>query len=168
MRHPQRLAALVLSGGCTGMSEASVEEREEFCRSREIPLSEGKTPADFAPDVVKILAGPDCTDQVKTQLLESMQTIPSESYADALRCFTNPTETFDFTTITMPVLLMTGDADKLAPPEEIKQVATRIHKASPSPDVRFECLHRAGHLCNLEAANSYNEALIKLVQRVQQ
>jgi len=166
MRHPQRLAALVLSGGCTGMSEASTEEREGFRRSREVPMSEGKTPSDFAPDVVKILAGPDCTEQVKAQLLESMQTIASETYADALRCFTNPTETFDFASITMPVLLMTGDADKLAPPQEIKQIATRIHNASPSPDVRFECLHRAGHLCNLEAPQAYNTPLLELIKRV--
>jgi len=29
MRHPDQLAALVLSGGCTGMSEASEEERAD-------------------------------------------------------------------------------------------------------------------------------------------
>jgi len=168
MRHPQRLAALVVSGGCTGMSEATAATREAFLRSREVPLNEGKTPADFAPDVVEILAGPHCTEQVKSQLLESMQAVSSQTYADALRCFTNPTEIFDFALLTMPVLLMTGDADKLAPPEEIKRVASRIHNSSALPDVRFECLHRAGHLCNLEAASAYNTALINLVQRVQQ
>jgi pimeloyl-ACP methyl ester carboxylesterase len=166
IRHPERLSGLVLSGGCTGMSEAGSDERDAFRRSRELPLSEGKTPADFAPDVVALLAGPDISASVRDQLLESMRSISSQTYADALRCFTNPAEIFDFASITMPVLLMTGDADKLAPADEIKKVAERIHRASPVPDVRFECLERAGHLCNLETPEAFNAALLSLVQRV--
>jgi len=166
MRHPDRLAALVLSGGCTGMSEAGKDERDSFRQSREVPMSEGRTPADFAPGVVEILAGPDITDSVKEALLSSMQDISSETYADALRCFTNPTEKFDFVKLTMPVLLMTGGSDKLAPPEQIKQVAQRIHASSPNADVRYECLSRAGHVCNLEVPDAYNTPLIELIQRV--
>ncbi len=166
MRHASRLAALVLSGGCTGMSEAGQDEREAFRKSREGPLSEGQTPADFAPAVVDVLAGPQMTDHVKNELLNSMRAIPSKTYADALKCFTNPTEQFDFTALDMPVLLMTGDSDKLAPPDEIEQVAARIFEASPNPDVRYECLQNAGHVCNLEAPNAYNAPLIELIQRV--
>lgn len=166
MRYPQHLSALVLSGGCTGMSEASVEERESFLRSREAPLAEGKTPADFAAAVVDVISGPQITDAAKHELLSSMQAISSDTYADALRCFTHPTETFDFSRLSIPVLLMTGDADRLAPPQEIKQVAARIHKASPVPDVRFECVSGAGHVCNLEAPDTYNKALVELIKRV--
>jgi len=166
MRHPDRLAGLVLSGGCTGMSEASNDIREAFLQSREVPLNEGKTPADFAPDVVAVITGPDCSEQARNELLLSMQSIPSSTYADALRCFTHPTEIFDFSSINMPVLLMTGEADKLAPPAEIKSVAERIYKASESPDVRFECLQNAGHVCNLETPAKYNDALVNLVRRL--
>jgi len=166
VRHPERLAGLILCGGCTGMSEAGKDERDSFRHSREVPMSEGKTPADFASDVVSVIAGPDISDEVREALLESMRSISSRTYADALRCFTNPTEQFDFSSITMPVLLMTGSHDKLAPPQEIKQVAKRIHEASPFPDVRYECLEHAGHVCNLEAPQAFNSALIKLVQRV--
>ena len=165
-RYPDHLSALVLAGGCTGMSEAKEAEREAFRRSREVPLSKGRTPADFAPEIVSILAGPDSTQSVRNELLASMQAIPAETYADALRCFTSPTETFDFTKINMPVLLMTGEADKLAPPHEIKQVAERIHRAAPQSDVRYECIARAGHVCNLEAPSQYNTPLIELIQRV--
>ncbi len=166
VRHPDRLAGLVLSGGCTGMSEASVEERESFLNSREVPINEGRTPADFAPDVVSFLAGPECSKEVKSALLRSMSSISSETYLDALRCFSNPREQFDFSLINMPVLLMTGDSDKLAKPDEIKGVAIRIHESASTPDVRYECLRRAGHVCNLEGANTYNSALVALVRRV--
>ena len=97
-----------------------------------------------------------------------MQAIPSTTYADALRCFTQPSEQFDFSTLSMPVLLMTGDSDKLAPPDEIQQVANRIHEAASHPDVRFESLERTGHVCNLEAPVAYNAALVSLVRRLTQ
>jgi len=148
------------------MSEANVDEREAFRLSREVPMSQGKTPADFAPDVLAVLAGPDCSESVKQELLTSMQSISSNTYADALRCFTNPPEQFNFSALTMPVLLMTGDADKLAPPVEIRAVAERIYNATPNPDVRYECLHRAGHVCNLEAVDAYNSAMVSLVKRL--
>ncbi len=166
MRHPGRLAGLVLSGGCTGMSEAGPEEREAFRLSREVPLNAGQRPADFAPAVVNVLAGPDATPAIRAELLESMAAIPAETYRDALRCFTNPLEKFDFSNITMPVLLMTGEFDRLAPPAEIRAVAGRIADAAPLPDVRFEVIPRAGHLCNIETPASYDRHLLAFVQRV--
>lgn len=166
MRHPDKLAALVLSGGCTGMSEAGADERNAFRLSREVPMNEGQTPADFAPSVVKAISGPDTTDATRGELIASMQAIPTETYADALRCFTNPLEWLDFTGLTMPVLLMTGKHDRLAPPHEIKSVAERIWDASPQPDVRYEMIVGAGHVCNLDNPDAYNRPLTDLIRRV--
>jgi pimeloyl-ACP methyl ester carboxylesterase len=166
MRAPEHLSALILAGGCTGMSEAGPTVRDAFREAREKPLSEGQTPADFAPDVIPALAGPDCSEAVRDELLTSMSAIPSATYADALRCFTNPTEMFDFSRITCPVLMMTGEFDRLAPPREIKSVAERIFDAAQTPDVRFECLPRAGHVCNLETPDAFNGPLLELVKRV--
>lgn len=166
MRHPDKLAALVVSGGCTGMSEAGADERDAFRLSREVPMSEGQTPADFAPSVVEVIAGPSASDKDRAALRESMETIPTTTYADALRCFTNPLERFDFAKLDMPVLLMTGEFDKLATPLEIKNVAERIFDASARPDVRFEVIKGAGHVCNLERPDSYNHYLTDFIARV--
>lgn len=166
MRHPGMLDALILSGGCTGMSEAGPEEREAFRVSREVPLDAGQVPADFAPTVVKVLAGPIASDAMRQDLLDSMAAIPAATYRDALRCFTNPLERFDFARLTMPVLLMTGEHDRLAPPAEIRAVAGRIWDAAPRPDVRFEVIAGAGHVCNVEAPEAYTRALLDLLGRL--
>ena len=155
MRHPDLLDGLVLSGGCTGMSEAGPEEREAFRLSREVPLNAGQVPADFAPAVVKVLASPDAPEAVRTELLASMSAIPAPTYRDALLCFTNPRERFDFARLTMPVLMMTGEHDRLAPPSEIRAVAGRIWDSARRPDVRFEVIAGAGHVCNLEQPDAY-------------
>lgn len=166
MRHPDKLAGLVLSGGCTGMSEAGADERDAFRLSREVPLNAGQTPADFAASVVDVIAGPDASNDVRAKLLVSMQAIPATTYADALRCFTNPRETFDFSKLSLPVLLVTGAHDRLAQPAEIKRVAERIWDASTSPDVRFEVIVDAGHVCNLEQPDAYNAILTEYLARI--
>lgn len=166
MRYPDKLVALIVSGGCTGMSEAGADERDAFRLSREVPMNEGQTPADFAPSVVAVIAGPTAPDSARAALLASMKAIPTQTYADALRCFTNPLEKFDFSKVVLPVLLMTGEHDRLAPPSEIKSVAERIWDASPTPDVRFEMIANAGHVCNLEQPAAYNAILTDFLQRV--
>jgi pimeloyl-ACP methyl ester carboxylesterase len=166
MRHPDLLAGLVLSGGCTGMSEAGPDEREAFRVSREVPLNAGQVPADFAPAVVKALAGPEASDATRQTLFDSMAAIPAATYRDALTCFANPPERFDFAKLTMPVLLMTGEHDRLAPPQEIRAVAGRIWDASPVPDVRFEVIPGAGHVCNVERPDLYNRHLLTFLDRL--
>lgn len=166
MRHPDMLAGLVVSGGCTGMSEAGPEEREAFRISREVPLNEGQIPADFAPAVVKVLMGPEAGDDTRMALLASMAAIPASTYRDAMRCFCNPLERFDFARLTMPVLLMTGEHDRLAPPDEIRAVAGRILDLAAHPDVRFEKIKGAGHVCNVEKPEAYNRPLVEFLAKV--
>ncbi len=157
---------LVLSGGCTGMSEAGPDEREAFRVSREVPLNAGQVPADFASAVVKVLAGPDASETTRKTLFDSMAAIPAATYRDALTCFTNPLERFDFARLTMPVLMMTGEHDRLAPPSEIRAVAGRIWDAAPRPDVRFEVIEGAGHVCNVERPDLYNRHLLTFLGRL--
>lgn len=166
MRHPEMLEGIVLSGGCTGMSEAGPDEREAFRISREVPLNAGQVPADFAPAVVKVLAGPDASEQTKKRLYDSMAAIPAATYRDALVCFTNPLERFDFARLIMPVLLMTGEHDRLAPPAEIRGVAGRIWDSTPRPDVRFEVIADAGHVCNVEQPAAYAAHLLTFLRKL--
>ena len=166
MRHPDMLGGLVLSGGCTGMSEAGPDEREAFRVSREVPLNAGQTPADFAPAVVKVLTSPGASEAIRQRLFDSMAAIPTATYRDALLCFTNPLERFDFARLTMPVLMMTGEHDRLAPPAEIRGVAGRIWDMAPRPDVRFEVVAGAGHVCNVEAPEDYSGPLLDLLGRL--
>ena len=168
MRHPEMLAGLVLSGGCTGMSEAGPGEREAFRLSREVPLNAGQLPADFAPALVRVLAGPHTSAGARAELLATMAAVPAKTYRDALTCFTNPLERFDFARLTMPVLLMTGQHDRLAPPSEIAAVARRICDLAPLPDVQFEVIACAGHVCNVEAPGDYGQHLLTFLHRLPQ
>ena len=166
MRYPRLLAGLVLSGGCTGMSEAPDEVRLGFRKARLGPLDAGQVPADFAPAVVDTLAGPQADATVRQALHASMAAIPPGTYREAVRCFTAPSERFDFARLTMPVLIMTGAFDKLAPPVELRGIAERIHSCAPRANVRFEVLDGAGHVCNIEAPDAYSRHLVHFLRRL--
>jgi len=99
-----------------------------------------------------------------------MADIPSATYRDALQCFTNPLERFDFAKMDCPVLMLTGEHDKLAPPNEIRRVSERIMEdrtsTGRSADVQFEVLSGAGHVCNLEAPAQVNTLLHRFLSRL--
>jgi pimeloyl-ACP methyl ester carboxylesterase len=95
-----------------------------------------------------------------------MAAIPAATYRDALSCFTNPPERFDFSGLTMPVLMMTGEHDRLAPPAEIRGVANRIAETAPNAYVRFEVIPNAGHVCNVERPDAYNAVLTEFLSEV--
>ena len=169
LRHPEYMAGLVICGGCTGMSEAAEGERHAFRAAREVPLNNGQTPADFAPAVIDVIAGPNCSTSVRSELLHSMAAIAAATYRDALNCFTHPTEQFDLGQLACPCLAMTGEFDKLAPPAEIQAVAERMGKRAKAkgwPDVTFEVIPGAGHVANLENESFYNTELSGFLDRV--
>ncbi len=171
LHYPNELAGLVLCGGCTGMSEAPEAVRQGFLQARLEPMNAGQTPADFADNVVQMISGPQASDVHKAAMRDSMAAIPAETYRDALHCFTHPPGRFDFGQLACPALLLTGEHDQLAPPEEIAGVALRMVEAerpedAPLPDVRFEVLVGAGHMANLEQANGYNQLLGEFLRRL--
>jgi pimeloyl-ACP methyl ester carboxylesterase/AcrR family transcriptional regulator len=170
MRHSEFLTGLILAGGCTGMSEADPRERENFRIAREVPLNAGQTPADFATAVVEVIAGPAASAAQRDDLHQSMASIPAETYRDALNCFCNPLETFDFSRVDCPVLMFTGEHDKLAPPVEIRRVSERIAEerraTGKTADVHFEVISDAGHVCNLEATDNTNALIHRFLSRL--
>jgi pimeloyl-ACP methyl ester carboxylesterase len=109
---------------------------------------------------------PNASEAVRAELFGSMAAIPSATYRDALTCFTNPPERFDFSRLSMPVLMMTGEFDRLASPGEIRGVAGRIHDAVPMADVRYETIPDAGHVCNVEQPEIYNRILLELLGKL--
>lgn len=163
LQHPEKIAGLVLCGGCTGMSEADPDEREAFRVSREVPLNAGQVPADFANAVVDVIAGPNASQTSRAALHVSMAAIPQDTYRDALNCFCNPLSNLDFAAANFPVLMMTGEHDRLAPPAEIRKISHRFADAG-ALFVNFEVIEGAGHVCNLEAPEAVNVHLKHFIE----
>lgn len=167
-QHPECVQGLIASGGCTGMSQASQEERQTFLQARQKPLNEGLSPQDFALPVVDVIAGPHASEQQKSQLFASMAAIDRATYADAIACFCNPPNKIEFTNIHCPMLLMTGDQDPLASAAEITQLAKQLHAIDNGGPcwLQLEILANCGHVCNLLQPQAYNHHLYQFVRQL--
>ena len=168
--YPSKLCALIVAGGCTGMSEAGDAERQAFLSARLDPLNKGLAPKDFAQNVVDLIAGPNATTAQRNKLSNSIAAIPSETYRDALHCFCSPPHKHDFSRIFAPTFLITGEYDRLAPPAEIMSVAHRLNNArngSAGP-ICYETVLGAGHLCNIEDPEAFNKYLRNALSLISQ
>lgn len=158
-RHPSRVASLVLSGGRMNAGDRTPAQRKEFIRLRQEPLLAGKSPRDMAPAVAKTLLGPAATPDHYNRLVDSMAALHGESYLKAIEATNNYDAWPDIAAIRVPALLVYGADDRLNPASIGRAAAAQI------PDSQFVEIPNAGHLCNIEAPETFNQAVLQFLLR---
>lgn len=154
-RHPGTVRSLTLADTSAGSRETAAPEKvAAFLALRLKPLvEEGKTPADIAESIVAEIAGPAITPDAREALLDSHRRLYSDGYVAAMRAVTAFTDFPPFEQIAVPTLVLTGTADRVAPPAHARLMADRI------PGARFVEIDGAGHISNIEAPDAFNAAL---------
>ena len=150
VRHPTRVASLVLADTHLGFGNFSAEERAAFIRLREEPLRAGRTMRDLAPAVAATLMGDDAGEDVQKRLVESIAAIKPANYLRSIACMVDGDRFDALEQITAPTMVMAGGADRLTPLEMAHEIAGRI------PGARCMQIQRAGHLSNIEAPEAFN------------
>jgi 3-oxoadipate enol-lactonase len=117
------------------------------------PLEEGRSPAEIAEGIVAEIAGPQISAEARDALLDSHRRLCADGYAAALRAVTSFADFPPFETIDLPVLVVVGEADRVAPPAHARAMAAAI------PGARLVELAGAGHISNIEAPDAFNAAL---------
>ena len=158
-RFPDRLATLTLSGTRASFAQRTAEERETFLRLRKRPLvEEGKTPADIAPTVARTLLGRRASEAHFRQLVESIAALRTGSYVKTIDASTYYDRSADLDEIRAPTLLVYGGDDRLNGPALGREIAAQIAGA------RFVEIPDAGHLCNIEAPDDFNAAVLNFLR----
>ena len=153
-RYPSRIATLTLCDTHFGFQTAmSRQEREEFIRLRQMPLLEGKGFADLAPPLVDSLVGPNCSDEARRRLLDSVLALRKDSYLKTIAASVHFEARSSLGGIGVPVQLIYGEHDRLTPPSIGREMLRRI------PNARLDVLADAGHLSNLEQPDAFNAVL---------
>lgn len=157
-RFPARVASLTLSGTRASFAQRTEEEREEFLRLRKKPLIEdGKEPRDIAPTVARSLMGIRSTPAHFAQLVDSIAALHKESYVKTIEASTFYDRSAALDSIQVPTLLVYGGDDRLNSPALGREIAGKIH------DARFVEIPEAGHLCNIEAPEEFNDAVLRFL-----
>ena len=151
-RHADRVRSLILVDTFPGFDASFTQEgRERFVRERRQPLVEGKEPADIAPAVARTLVSPMAAPQVVQQLIDSISILHKESYIKTIEAMTRYQPVTDVSVIKVPVQIIVGADDKLAPPASSRKMAPAI------PDARLPELPNPGHLSIRQAPTAFND-----------
>ncbi len=152
-RYADRVATLALVDTSSGFGAASEEVKQDFLTRRLAPLEKGLTPADIAPEVVKVLVAPSAAQPVRDTLIASMSALRVDSYKQALHAIVST----DFRTvlphITVPTLVIVGEEDQVIPPAASEFLVQNI------PGSSLVTIPGSGHLTNIEQPQAFNAAL---------
>jgi 3-oxoadipate enol-lactonase len=154
LRHPERVAALVLANTNAGFDTLTPEAVEAFIRTRRGPLEAGRTPRELAPELAKGLLSPDAAPGAYERLLAAMAALRKDSYLKTIEASTRQDRGARLEDIRAPTLVVTGEHDRLYPPALAEAMARRI------PGARLVLIRGAGHLSNLEQPQAFNAALL--------
>jgi pimeloyl-ACP methyl ester carboxylesterase len=152
-RHADRVATLALVDTSSGFGTASEEIKQDFLARRLEPLEKGLTPADIAPEVVKVLVAPSAAQPIRDKLIASMSALRVDSYKQALHAIVST----DFRTIlphiSVPTLVIVGEEDQVTPPAASEFLVKNI------PGASLATIPGSGHLTNIEQPKAFNATL---------
>ena len=154
LRHPARVATLVLANTTAGFDTLTPDQIEAFIRSRRVPLESGRTPRELAPQLAQNLISPAAVPGAYPRLLASMAALRKDSYLKTIEASTREDRGARIEAIRAPTLVVTSDEDRLYPAALAEDMARRI------PGARLAIVRGAGHLSNLEQPEAFNAAVL--------
>lgn len=160
-RYPARVASLTLADTSAGSKETQDPAKiAAFLAARRKPLLDGMTPAELAPTLVETLVGPHATAEQRGELVDSLARLHAESYLKTLEAVTCFTAFPDFARLAVPVQVIVGSEDRVAPPNIARAMAGSI------PHARLTIIAGAGHISNVEAPDAFNAALAAFLKSI--
>jgi 3-oxoadipate enol-lactonase len=154
LRHPDRVATLVLCNTHAGFDALAPGEVDAFVRSRQGPLLAGRTPAELAPELARGVLGKSASPRARERLLASLAALRKNAYLKTLESSVREDRGAAVERIAVPTLVVTGDEDAVYPPATAEAMARRI------PGARLTVIANAGHVSNLERPEAFNETVL--------
>lgn len=161
-RHPDRLAALILSGTTPVFGSRDGSFQQAFLKARLGPLDQGRTMAELAAAAPGELLGsaPDATAALTVERL--LAELPEASYRAGLECLVTFNRRDELGAIAVPTLLIAGDEDRNAP------LKTMMRMAEIIPGARLEVLEKTGHMAPLECPDRFADAVRRFLDTIRE
>ncbi|MHA1567235.1 MAG: alpha/beta fold hydrolase [Alphaproteobacteria bacterium] len=158
-RYPDRLASLVLSATSPSFGKPDGDWQKAFVEKRLAPIAAGQEIADFGPEVVRGLVGPNCDRAGLALAIAAIKRVPTQAFADAIRLIVTFDQREALAAIGVQTLVLAGGHDSNAPAAMMERMAGKIKGA------RYVCLESCGHLANVEDADAFNSAIDGSIDR---
>lgn len=160
LRHPERVASLVLANSSPGFDAMSPAEVERFIAERSAAFQGGRVPARFGMDQARAMCAPDASAEAVRIAAEAMQRIRLKNYLAVLAASTRQDRGDRLEQVACPTLVITSDQDRVYPEPVTRVLLERI------PAVAHARIDRAGHLSNLEQPEAFNQAVLAFLRHL--
>ena len=160
IRHPQRVAGLVLIATVPAFGGRDDSFRDDFLAARLAPLDRGDSMESLAAEAIPAVMGTGADADAVTDAVAAMAAIPEAAYRQVLATLVTFNRREDQHRITCPCLLIAGGEDDNSPPRVMEKMASRLADAS------FQMIETAGHLVNSEAPEACNLAIEAFLRRL--
>ena len=158
LRHPQRVASLVLANSSPGFDAMPTDEVDRFIADRTAAFENGRVPDSFGMDQARAMCAPDAAPEALRIAADAMQRIRLKNYLAVLEASTRQDRGDRLENIACPTLVITSDQDRVYPEPVTRQLLARI------PGAVHARIERAGHLSNLEQPEAFNRALLDFLR----
>jgi len=165
IRHPGRVAGLVLIATVPGFGGRDDSFRDAFLAARLAPLDQGVGMGALAAEAIPAVLGPAVLDPavdsaIRDEAIAAMAAIPESAYRQVLATLVSFNRREDQHLITCPCLLIAGGKDDNSPARVMERMADRL------PDAALLVIENAGHLVNSEAHRECNKAIGAFLRRL--
>ena len=147
LRHPERVARLVLANTTPGFDALTPEQVKKFVEERKAR----------SPETIKALISKHARPGAYEDLLASFRALRQPSYLKTLEASVSQDRNASIERIRVPTLVITSDEDKVYPPSIARNMAKRI------PGARLAVISGAGHLSNLEQPGQFNQVVLRFL-----
>ena len=153
LRFPGRVRGLVLYATTPAFGGKDPAFAEAFLAERLAPLDAGQDMAQLAEESIRPMLRPGTPEAAVREAVAAMAATPEAAYRATVRCLTTFNRRDDLPRLAMPVLLIAGEADPLAPPRTMARMQAAI------PGARLAVLPGCGHFAHLEDPAGFIAAL---------
>ncbi len=153
LARPDRVRSLVLAQTTARFGKPGSDWQEQFLDSRLKPLEEGKTPAQFARELITAMFGDPSRTEAIDQAVATMSPLPADVYRQVLTCLVGFDLQASLSEIRAATLCLAAEFDQTAPPRTMEKMAAQI------PAGRYDCLPGAGHLAYVETPLAFTRAV---------
>jgi len=160
IRHPQRIAGLVLIATVPAFGGRDDSFRDSFLAARLAPLDRGGSMASLAAEAIPAVMGHAADGDAVRNAVAAMAAIPESAYRQVLATLVTFNRREDQHRITCPCLLIAGGEDDNSPARVMEKMASRL------PDAALQVIETVGHLVNSEAPEACNLAIEAFLRRL--
>jgi len=158
-RHPRHVKGLALCFTSPAFGGTGSAFARQFIEERLKPLEEGRTMEEIAAKLMPSMRGTESEPGGLAHAERIMAGVPPETYRKAVALLTTFDRREQLPKISIPVLLVAGSDDKVAPAPVMERMATMI------PGAEFVVLEGCGHLGPMDQPEAFNAALLAFLQR---